>query len=94
MYLPAELLLQRQRRLERDARQRARSAPSIDATKAGLPLSTFLRRQGWSDEEIAEYEGSPERRAKVAGMEAVMQDSPDGAYSAAIGGCKEKEHRF
>jgi hypothetical protein len=43
---------------------------AVDATKAGLPLMTFLRRQGWSDDEIAEYETSPERRAKVAGMEA------------------------
>lgn len=40
------------------------------AVKAGLPLATFLRRQGWSDEEIAEYEASPERASRVAGMEA------------------------
>jgi hypothetical protein len=43
---------------------------AVQATKAGLPLGTFLRRNGWTDEQIAEYEGSPERQSRVAGMEA------------------------
>lgn len=62
---------------------------AIDATKAGIPLTTFLRRQGWSEDEIAEYEASPERRAKVAGMEAAelglttMRDAEGGRPSTA-----------
>lgn len=43
---------------------------AVQATKAGLPLGAFLRRNGWSDEQIAEYEGSPERQSRVAGMTA------------------------
>ena len=43
---------------------------AVQATKAGLPLGAFLRRNGWSDEQIAEYEASPERLSRVAGMEA------------------------
>ncbi|NTU63917.1 MAG: hypothetical protein HGB05_11090 [Chloroflexi bacterium] len=45
---------------------------AVQATKAGLPLGSFLRRNGWSDEQIAEYEESPERASRVAGMEAAM----------------------
>ena len=40
------------------------------AVKAGMPLGSFLRRSGWTEDEIAEYEGSPERQSRVAGMEA------------------------
>jgi hypothetical protein len=40
------------------------------AVKAGMPLGSFLRRSGWTEDEIAEYEGSPERQSRVAGMDA------------------------
>lgn len=40
------------------------------AVKAGMPLEMFLRRNGWSDEQLREYVASPERAAKMAGMEA------------------------
>ncbi len=42
------------------------------AVKAGLPLGTFLRRNGWTDDQVAEFEASPERQAKMAGMEAAQ----------------------
>lgn len=40
------------------------------ATKAGIPLEMFLKRNGWSEKQLAEYLGSAERQARVAGLEA------------------------
>lgn len=38
------------------------------AKNAGVPISLYLRRAGWSDEEIAALEASPEHQAKMAGL--------------------------
>lgn len=38
------------------------------AIKSGVPLMVFLKRQGWSDEDIREIEKSPEYEAKLAGL--------------------------
>lgn len=42
------------------------------ATKAGVPLFVYLKRQGWSDEQVSEIEASPEYQAKLAGMKSSM----------------------
>lgn len=39
------------------------------AAKAGVPLSIYLKRAGWSEEDIAELEASPERVARLEAMQ-------------------------
>lgn len=38
------------------------------AKAAGIPLTVFLRRQGWADDKIAEIEQSPENIARIAAL--------------------------
>lgn len=40
------------------------------AKDAGMPMSLFLRRNGWTDEQVSEYENSPEQRARMDAMQA------------------------
>lgn len=42
------------------------------ANTAGAPLEIYLRRQGWTDEQIAELQASPEYQAKLANQKAAM----------------------
>jgi len=43
------------------------------AKTAGIPLSMFLKRNGWSDEQIQEYENSPENKARLAALQASQE---------------------
>lgn len=38
------------------------------ATKSGVPLIAFLKRNGWSDEDLKLIENSEEHKAKIAGL--------------------------
>jgi hypothetical protein len=40
------------------------------AKDAGIPLTIFLKRQGWSDEKIAEVTDAPEYKARLASLDA------------------------
>jgi hypothetical protein len=42
---------------------------ATSAKGAGLPLQIWLKRQGWSEEQIAEIVNSPEYAARLAGLE-------------------------
>ena len=48
------------------------SAAKTAVKEVGLPLTLYLRRQGWSDEELAELEASPEMQASRAGREMLL----------------------
>lgn len=42
------------------------------ATKAGIPLPVFLRREGWSEADIRELEQSPEWQSRLAMQQAAL----------------------
>lgn len=43
------------------------------AIKAGVPLVVYLRREGWSDKEIAELQSNPEFRSRQEMMQLALQ---------------------
>jgi hypothetical protein len=45
------------------------------ATKAGVPLSVFLRRNGWTESQIKDYENSPENQSRMEALNAATQAS-------------------
>ena len=51
-------------------RRNSCGTPPSRPRRRALPFGAFLRRNGWSDEQIAEYEDSPERQGRVAGLQA------------------------
>jgi len=40
------------------------------AKDAGIPLTIFLKRNGWTDEQLKEYEASTENQARISALEA------------------------
>lgn len=49
------------------------------AKKAGLPLAFFLKRMGWSEEELEELANSPEMQARANMLESLGEGGPFGA---------------
>ena len=56
--------------------QKAFWLAASEAKKAGLPLTIFLKRMGWSEDELEELENSPEMQARQNMLENLGEGAP------------------